>query len=188
MYNASSVGVKLFQSCNSTSASWSRGGGGHSHIGSHQGCAARMGEFSRPKNLRMGHNSNTWETGHYFNNSTWEWVVFMKLNKTCFNLVNFSSCFIAHSLEMGLLLFIDKPTLVWGWVNFLIVWPHTPVQAKLKWPPGIVIIGTTQLLSVAETPVLTQTLKWNQVIYQLKFQFQQTLFPSLHNNYHTTKL
>ena len=26
-----------------------RGGGGHSHIGSHQGCAARMGDFSKPK-------------------------------------------------------------------------------------------------------------------------------------------
>ena len=22
-----------------------------------------------------------------------------------------------------------------GWVNFPIVWPHTPVQTKLKWPP-----------------------------------------------------
>ena len=24
-------------------------GGGHSHIGSYKGCAARMGDFSRPK-------------------------------------------------------------------------------------------------------------------------------------------
>ena len=30
--------------------------GGHSHFGSYWECAARMGEFSRPKNLPMGVN------------------------------------------------------------------------------------------------------------------------------------
>ena len=33
--------------------------------------------------------------------------------------------------------FIDGPTLVCGWVNFPILWPHTPVQRKLKCPPGV---------------------------------------------------
>ena len=60
----------------------------------------------------------------------------MKLNKTCCSLANFVSYFIVHSLGMGLFLFIDRPTLVCGWVNFPIVWPHTPVQTKLKGPPG----------------------------------------------------
>ena len=36
---------------------------------------------------------------------------------------------------MGLFLFIDGPALVCGWVNFPILWPHTPVQMKLKSPP-----------------------------------------------------
>ena len=36
---------------------------------------------------------------------------------------------------MALFLFIDRPALVCGWVNFPTVWPHTPVQTKLKWPP-----------------------------------------------------
>ena len=60
-------------------------------------------------------------------------MVFVKLNKTCCNLVNFGSCFIVHSLGMGLFLFIDDQLyLVCGWVNFPIVWPHSPVQTKLK--------------------------------------------------------
>ena len=33
---------------------------------------------------------------------------------------------------MGLFLFTDRSTLVNGWVNFPVVWPHTPVQTKLK--------------------------------------------------------
>ena len=37
----------------------------------------------------------------------------MKLNKTCSNLVNFGSCFIVHSLGMGLLLYIDETASVW---------------------------------------------------------------------------
>ena len=36
----------------------------------------------------------------------------MKLNKTCCDLVNFGSCFIVHSLGVGLFLFIDRPTRV----------------------------------------------------------------------------
>ena len=42
----------------------------------------------------------------------------MKLNKTCCNSVNFGSYVIVHSLGMGLFLFIDRPTLVCGWVNY----------------------------------------------------------------------
>ena len=56
----------------------------------------------------------------------------MTLNKICCNLVNFGSCFIVHSLAMGLFLFIDRPALVCGWVNFPIVWPNTFVQTKLR--------------------------------------------------------
>ena len=59
-------------------------------------------------------------------------MVFVSLNKTCCNLVNFRSCYVVHSLGMGLFLFIDRPSLVCGWVNFSIVWPHTPIQTKLK--------------------------------------------------------
>ena len=34
-------------------------------------------------------------------------------------------------------LFIDGSALVCGWVNFPILWPHTPVQTKLNCsPPG----------------------------------------------------
>ena len=33
--------------------------------------------------------------------------------------------------------FIDGPALVCGWVNFPILWPHTPVQTKLKCPLGL---------------------------------------------------
>ena len=36
---------------------------------------------------------------------------------------------------MGVFLFIDGQALVCGWVNFPILWPHTPVQTKLKCPP-----------------------------------------------------
>ena len=38
---------------------------------------------------------------------------------------------------MGLFLFSDGLALVCGWVNFPILWPHTPVQMKLKCPPGL---------------------------------------------------
>ena len=57
-----------------------------------------------------------------------------KLNKTYCSSVNFASCSIVNSLRMGLFLFIDGAGLVCGWVNFPILglWPHTPVQTKLK--------------------------------------------------------
>ena len=55
-----------------------------------------------------------------------------KLNKIYCSLVNFGSCSIVNSLRMGPFLFIDGPALVCGWVNFPILWPHTPVQTKLK--------------------------------------------------------
>ena len=39
---------------------------------------------------------------------------------------------------MGVFMFIDGPALVCGWVNFLILRPHTPVQTKLNPPlPGL---------------------------------------------------
>ena len=47
-------------------------------------------------------------------------------------LTNICSCFIVHSLGMGLFLIIDGPALVCEWINFPIVWPHIPVQTKLK--------------------------------------------------------
>ena len=55
-----------------------------------------------------------------------------KLNKTYCNLANFGSCFIVHSLGKGLFLLIDGPALVCERLNFPVVWPHTPVQTKLK--------------------------------------------------------
>ena len=70
-------------------------------------------------------------------------MIFVKLNKTCCNLVNFGSCFIVRSLGMGMFFFIGRQTLVCGWVNFPIVWPHTPPPPppyKRSWsdppPPG----------------------------------------------------
>ena len=59
----------------------------------------------------------------------------MKVNKTCCKLVNFGSCFIVHSLGMGQFLFIDRPTLVCGWVNFPIVWPQTPRTNEVEVTP-----------------------------------------------------
>ena len=35
---------------------------------------------------------------------------------------------------MGVFLFIDGRASVCGWVNFPILWPHIPVQTKLKCP------------------------------------------------------
>ena len=68
-------------------------GGGHSHIGSYQGCAARMGEFpgQKPadgckfltKNLRMDHNFDITLPGNGWFSS--------ELNKTCCSVVSF--CF-----------------------------------------------------------------------------------------------
>ena len=62
-----------------------------------------------------------------------------KLNRTYCNLVYFSSCFIVLSLGMGLLLLIEGPALVSRWVNFSIVWLHTPIQTRPPppLPPGI---------------------------------------------------
>ena len=54
-----------------------------------------------------------------------------KLNKTYV----VWSISVVNSLRMGVFLFIDGPALVCEWVNFPILWPHTPVQTKLKCPP-----------------------------------------------------
>ena len=43
------------------------------------------------------------------------------------------------------------PALVCGWVNFPILWPHTPVQTKLKCPPPGFFNFTVLLLSIATT-------------------------------------
>ena len=58
--------------------------------------------------MTKGYKFNTLD--HRFNNATWEWVVFVKLNKTGCSLVNFGSCFIVHSLGMGLFLFVNGPS------------------------------------------------------------------------------
>ena len=63
-------------------------------------------------------------------------MVFVKLNKTCCNLVSFGSCFIVNSSRMGLCLFIDRPALVCICVNFPRVWPHTPYKRCRSDPPG----------------------------------------------------
>ena len=55
-----------------------------------------------------------------------------KLNRTYCNLVNFGSCSSVHSMGMGLLLFVEEPALVCGWVNLPIVLPHTPIQTQMK--------------------------------------------------------
>ena len=47
-------------------------------------------------------------------------------------------------------LFIDGPALVCGWVNFPILWPHTPVQTKLECPPGTCVYS--YLSSVLDLP------------------------------------
>ena len=53
-------------------------------------------------------------------------------------LIVVQSISVVNSLRMGVFLFIDGSALVRGWVNFPILWPHTPVQTKLKCrpPPG----------------------------------------------------
>ena len=90
-----------------------------------------MGDFSRPKpadrckfftkNLRMGHNFDIILPGNGWFSS--------KLNKTYCSLVNFY-CKLSENGSVFL------PALVCGWVNFPILWPHTPVEMKLKCPPG----------------------------------------------------
>ena len=64
---------------------------------------------------------------------------------------------------MGVFLFIDEPALVCGWVNFPILWPHTPVQTKVE-------CGT----EVGE--VLGVRLERNVQIIQ---NYVETVFPSL---------
>ena len=49
---------------------------------------------------------------------------------------------IANSLRMGLFLFFDGQALVWGWVNFPNLWPHNPVQMKLKCSPESSLLST----------------------------------------------
>ena len=72
------------------------------------------------KNLQMGQNFDIILLGNGWFSS--------KFNKTYCSLV----ISIANSLRIGLFLFIDEPALVCGWVDFPTLWPHTPVQMKLK--------------------------------------------------------
>ena len=58
----------------------------------------------------------------------------MKLN-TCCNLVNFGLYSIVYSLGMGLFLFIDRPTLVCGWVTSNNVAAH-PRTSEVEVTPG----------------------------------------------------
>ena len=71
------------------------------------------------KNLRMGHNFDIILPGNGWFSS--------KLNKTYCSLVNFYCKLSENGSGFW-------PTLVCGWVNFPILWPHTPVQMKLKCP------------------------------------------------------
>ena len=49
-------------------------------------------------------------------------------------------------------LFIDGPALVCGWVNFPILWPHTPVKTKLKCPPrGLGVALNVNIFGSLET-------------------------------------
>ena len=91
---------------------------------------ARMGEFSRPKNLNLCPKTCRWVIILIHKTSGLVIISIIppgngwfscKLNKTYCNLRG-----------MGLFLFIDGPASVCGWVNFSVVWPHTPVQKKLK--------------------------------------------------------
>ena len=73
--------------------------------------------------MRMGHNFDIIlpENGWFSS----------KLNKP----IVVWSIFVVNSLRMGVFFFIDGPALVCGLVNFPILWPHSPVQTKLKCPP-----------------------------------------------------
>ena len=44
------------------------------------------------------------------------------------------------------------PALVCGWVNFPILWPHTPVQMKLKCPPppGAIAVENDLILNMTQ--------------------------------------
>ena len=72
------------------------------------------------KILQMGHNFDIILPGNGLFSS--------KLNKTYCSLVNFY----CKQSENGS---VFCPALVCGWVNFPILWPHPPVQMKLKCPP-----------------------------------------------------
>ena len=93
------------------------GRGGTPILGHTRDVRPELGEFSRSKNLRIGVNfcpktcgwviiliRKTLDWSSSVNNSPWEWVVFVKLNKTCCNLVNFGSLFLLY--------------IVWEWVCF----------------------------------------------------------------------
>ena len=72
------------------------------------------------KNLQIGHKFDIILPGNGWFSS--------KLNKTYCSLVNFYCKWSENGSVFGL-------ALVCGWVNFPILWPHTPVQMKLKSPP-----------------------------------------------------
>ena len=54
---------------------------------------------------------------------------------------------------MGLFLFIDRLALVCEWVNFPVLWPHIPVQMKLKCPRVFTYFLEAQLKIRELTPV-----------------------------------
>ena len=55
---------------------------------------------------------------------------------------------VLNSLRMGVFLFIDGSALVCGWVNFPILWPHNPVQTKLKCPSPTREVNRSMILVV----------------------------------------
>ena len=84
------------------------------------------------KNLQIGHNCDIILPGNGWFSS--------KLNKTCCSLVNFYCKWSENGSVFG-------PAIVCGWVNFPILWPHTPVQMKLKCPPPVEDLIRSQLQS-----------------------------------------
>ena len=55
---------------------------------------------------------------------------------------------------MSLFLFIDGLTLVCGWVNFPILWPHTPRTNEVEVPPpGVYQKDNININRKSETPL-----------------------------------
>ena len=72
------------------------------------------------------------------------------------------------------------PALACGWVNFPILWPHTPVQMKLKCPPPL-REGHLQIVKV-----LLNSVSWihlprqNRVIFGFSARIHQNIYGFIH--------
>ena len=92
------------------------------------GMCGQNGWVFQAKNLRMCHNFDIILPGNGWFSS--------KLNKKPIVVWSIS---VVSSLRVGVFSSIDGSALVCGWVNVSILWPHTPVQTKVKCPPGLEI-------------------------------------------------